>query len=108
MGMMQDSIIVAANATSLNQLNGQLYEFQQAGAPVQLLATGSATGLRVSLLAALPVVNDQAIGLLNRFPIIPDDRIWQGRVQRACRLVLTFRNPTAGALTAFWRVDTMD
>lgn len=108
MGMMQDSISVAANAVSANVLNGQLYEFQQQGAPVQLLATGSATGLRCSLIAAVPVVNDQAIGLLNRFPIVPDDRIWQGRCRAACRLVLTFRNTTAGALTAFWRVDTMD
>jgi hypothetical protein len=108
MGMMQDSVVVAANAVSANQLNGQLYEFQPAGAPVQLLATGSATGLRCSMLAAVPVVNDQAIGLLNRFPIIPDDRIWMGRVKANCRLVLTFRNPTAGALTAFWRVDTQD
>lgn len=108
MGMMQDSIIVAANATSPNQLVGQLYEFQRAGAPLQLLATGSATGLRVTLLAAMPVVNDQAIGLQNRFPIIPDDRVWQGRTRADCRLVLTFRNPTAAPLTAFWRVDTMD
>jgi len=108
MGMMQDSISVAANAVSANVLNGQLYEFQRAGAPVQLLTTGSATGLRVSLIAAVPVVNDQAIGLLNRFPVVPDDRVWQGRVRADCRLVLTFRNTTAGALTAFWRVDTMD
>lgn len=108
MGMMQDSISVAANAVSANVLNGQLYEFQQQGAPVQLLSTGSATGLRVSLIAAVPVVNDQAIGLLNRFPIVPDDRIWQGRCRAACRLVLTFRNTTGAALTAFWRVDTMD
>ena len=108
MGMMQDSVSVAANGTSLNVLNGQLYEFQAAGAPVQFMATGSAIGLRTSLLAALPVVNDQAIGLLNRFPIIPDDRVWMGQCARACRLVLTFRNTTGAALTAFWRIDTMD
>lgn len=108
MGMMQDSISVPANGTSLNQLNGQLYEFQQSGAPLQLLATGSAIGLRVTLLAGVPVVNDQAIGLLNRFPVIPDDRIWQGRMRTAGRVVLTFRNTTGAALTAFWRVDTAD
>ena len=108
MGMMQDSISVAANATSANQALGQLFEFQQAGAPLQLLATGSATGLRVTFLGGLPLVNDQAIGLLNRFPVIPDDRIWQGRLRLAARLVLTFRNPTGAALTAFWRIDTAD
>lgn len=108
MGMMQDSVSVASNSVSPNQVLGQLFEFQRQGSPLQLLATGSATGLRVSLLAGMPVVNDQAIGLLNRFPIIPDDRIWQGRCATDCRIVLTFRNPTAGALTAFWRIDTMD
>ena len=108
MGMKQDSILVAANAVSTNQLAGQLYEFQPAGAPVQLLSTGSATGLRVTFVAGVPVVNDQAIGLQNRFPIIPDDRVWQGRVRVNCRLFLTFRNTTAGSLTAFWRVDTAD
>jgi hypothetical protein len=49
-------------------------------------------------------MNDQAINLQNRFPIIPDDIIYQGQV-RACRLVLTARNTTAGALTFFWRMD---
>jgi hypothetical protein len=108
MGLMQDSISVAANSVSTNQLTGQLYEFQGAGAPVQLLTTGSATGLRVTFIAGTPLVNDQAIGLLNRFPIVPDDRVWQGRIRIASRLFLTFRNSTGGALTAFWRVDTAD
>jgi hypothetical protein len=34
--------------------------------------------------------------------------VWMGRCKANCRLVLTFRNSTAGALTAFWRVDTQD
>jgi hypothetical protein len=108
MGLMQDSVVVAANAVSTNQLAGQLYEFQSVGAPVQLLATGSATGLRVTFICGTPLVNDQAIGLQNRFPVVPDDRIWQGRVRMTARLFLNFRNSTAGALTAFWRVDTAD
>ena len=35
---------------------------------------------------------------------LDDDIIYTGQV-RACRLVLTARNTTAGALTFFWRVD---
>jgi hypothetical protein len=104
MPTMQDSISVAANAVSTNQLAGQLYEFVPTGTQVVLSGTGSATGLRTTLIANVPVINDQAINLQNRFPIIPDDILFTGRV-RACRLVLTFRNTTAGALTAFWRVD---
>jgi hypothetical protein len=104
MPTMQDSVSVAANSVSTNVLSGQLYEFVPNGTSVQLACTGSATGLRSTLIANIPVMNDQAIGLQNRFPLIPDDIVYAGRV-RACRLVLTSRNTTAGALTFFWRVD---
>jgi hypothetical protein len=101
---MQDSVSVAANSVSANVLAGQLYEFVQTGTNIVLSLTGSATGLRTTFIANVPLLNDQAIGLQNRFPIIPDDVIFQGRVRQA-RLVLTARNTTAGALTFFWRVD---
>lgn len=101
---MQDSVSVGANAVSSNVLSGQLYEFVPNGTRVALSCTGSATGLRVTLIANIPVINDQAINLQNRFPIIPDDIVYTGTV-RACRLVLTARNTTAGAITFFWRVD---
>lgn len=105
MPMMQDSVSVAANAVSANLLAGQLYEFVQAGRPIRLSGTGSATGLRVTLLIGMAIINDQAIGLQNRFPLIPDDVIHTGRAPVSGRMVLTFRNTTAGALTAFWRID---
>jgi hypothetical protein len=101
---MQDSVSVAANSVSSNVLAGQLYEFVPSGTKVTLSCTGSATGLRSTLIANVPVMNDQAINLQNRFPIIPDDIIYSG-VVRACRLFLTARNTTGGALTFFWRVD---
>jgi hypothetical protein len=104
MPTMQDSVSVPANAVISNVLAGQLYEFVPNGTQVVLALTGSATGLRSTLIANIPVMNDQAINLQNRFPIIPDDIIYSGRV-RACRLVLTARNTTAGALTFFWRID---
>lgn len=104
MPTMQDSVSVAANSVSTNVLAGQLYEFVPTGTLITLSVTGSATGLRCTLIANIPVLNDQAINLQNRFPIIPDDVIYSGRV-RSCRLVLTARNTTGGALTFFWRVD---
>lgn len=105
MPMMQDSISVAANAVSANVLAGQLYEFVRQGQAIRLSGTGSATGLRVTLLIGMAIINDQAINLQNRFPLIPDDIIHTGRAPVSGRMVLTFRNTTAGALTAFWRVD---
>lgn len=104
MPTMQDSVSVAANGVSANQIAGQLYEFIPNGTKITLSCTGSATGLRTTLICNIPVIQDQAIGLQNRFPLIPDDVIYQGQV-RACRIFLTFRNTTAGALTAFWRID---
>jgi hypothetical protein len=101
---MQDSISVAANSISANVLAGQLYEFLPQGANMTVSATGSATGLRATLISSIPLINDQAINLQNRFPILPDDILSSGQVPGG-RTVLTFRNTTGAALTAFWRVD---
>lgn len=105
MPFMQDSVSVAANSVSTNVLAGRLYEFVGDGANITVSATGSATGLRSSFIAGgVQLINDEAIGLQNRFPLIPDDIMLNQRVP-AGRLLLSFRNSTAGALTAFWRVD---
>lgn len=102
---MQDSISVAANSLSANVLAGKLFEFVPAGANITLSGSGSAAGLRISFVASLvQLLNDEALSTANRFPLIPDDIILNQRVGNG-RLLLTFRNTTAGALTAFWRVD---
>lgn len=105
MPTMQDSVSVAANSVSTNQLAGQQYEFVPPGVNMTLSCAGSATGLRVTLVTGnVTLINDQAINLQNRFPIIPDDVIHSGPIPGG-RMILTFRNSTGGALTAFWRVD---
>jgi hypothetical protein len=104
MPLMQDSVSVAANAVSANVLAGQLYEFVNPGTLVTVSVTGSATGLRATFICGTPIINDQAINLQNRFPLIPDDLLTTGPVPGG-RMVLTARNTTAGALTFFWRVD---
>lgn len=104
MPTMQDSLSVAANSVSVNVLAGQLYEFVPSGLNVTVSCTGSATGLRTTFICGVPLINDQAINLQNRFPLIPDDIIHSGGVPGG-RMVLTFRNGTGGALTAFWRLD---
>lgn len=103
MPTMQDSISVAANSVSANVLAGQLYEFVPEG-DITVSCTGSATGLRTTLICGTPIIDDQAASLQNRYPIVPDDVIHSGYVPGG-RLILRFRNTTAGALTMFWRVD---
>lgn len=104
MPTMQDSVSVPANGVSANVLSGQLYEFLPPGVNVTLSVTGSANGIRATYIVGAPLINDQAINLQNRFPLIPDD-VLHGGPTPGGRQVLTFRNTTAGALTAFWRVD---
>lgn len=103
MPTMQDSVSVAANSVSANVLAGQLYEFVPS-INVTVSCTGSVTGLRTTFICGIPLINDQAINLQNRFPLIPDDIIHSGDVAGG-RMVLTFRNTTVGAIVAFWRVD---
>lgn len=106
MPTMQSSVSVAANDVSANVLAGELYEFLPGNAQVVVSATGAATGLNISLLAGgVALINDQAIGLQNRFPIIPDDIITQEIIPGGSRLLLKFRNTTGSAIVAFWRVD---
>jgi len=104
MPTMQDSVLVLSNSVSLNVLAGQLYEFVPAGLNVTVSCTGSATGLRTTFICGVPLINDQAINLQNRFPLIPDDIIHSGEVPGG-RMVLTSRNTSGGNLTFFWRVD---
>ena len=101
---MQDTVSVAANSLSANVLAGQLYEFVPPGANVTISVTGSAIGMRASFINGIPLINDQAMNLQNRFPIIPDDIMHSGEVPGG-RMLLNFRNTTAGPLTVFWRVD---
>jgi len=101
---MQDSISVAANSVSVNVLSGLLFEFTDGG-ELGVSCCGSATGLRATFIVGVPLCDDIAINLQNRFPILPDDIIFSGEVPPG-RMILRFRNTTAGALTAFWRVDS--
>lgn len=103
--MSGQGLSVAANATSTNQVSGQLYEFLQRPSSLVLAGTSSAVGINVTLLiGSIAVVNDQPISQANRFPVLPDDIV--SRIRNAVgRIVLTFRNTTGGALTLNWSVD---
>lgn len=104
--ILQDSLSVAANATSANVLSGQNGEFVQNPGAMALYATGSAIGLRVTMsVGGQLVIDDQAIGLQNRFPLVPDDFIGGAEGMQGDRIIVRFRNSTAGALTAFWRLE---
>jgi len=96
---------IAADATSTNLLTGDINEFLGRPSVVSLFCTGSAVGLNAQLLIGGEVViDDQPISDANRFPITPDDFLSRGGGLQGARLTLRFRNTTAGALTAEWRL----
>jgi hypothetical protein len=102
--MTGQAVSVAANAVSANQVAGQLFEFLDRPTRLLLAAASSAAGINCTLLVGgVAYVNDQPISQANRFPIIPDDVVTAERARG--RIVLTFRNTTAGALTVNWSLD---
>ncbi len=106
MPVLSGTVSVAANATSGNQVTGELYEFLGEASVVNLFAAGAATGLNATLLIGSEVtIDDQLAGHANRYPISPDDFLGRGGGLPGDRLVLRFRNTTGGAIVMFWRME---
>ena len=101
------SIAVGANQVSTNQVQGTLEEFITRPSYIRLASASSVTGMNGTLIVGRTALcNDQFISLANRFPIIPDDVVIEHSVNRG-RMILTFRNTTAGAITVNWFVDVV-
>jgi len=99
---------VAANTQNDNILAGKLHEFLVEHARIVVAATGSAAGLRLSLLVGgEAVVQDQEISSANRFPQLPQDFAAEGAGFPQDRIVIPIRNTTGGALTAQVTVDVI-
>jgi hypothetical protein len=93
------SVSIAANASTANLLAGLSYEFLGQPAHIVLAANAASTGIQGTFLVAngITVVDDQPIGTANRWPVLPDDILFEDDVP-AGRLLLRFRNTTAGAV----------
>lgn len=90
---------IAANATTVNLLAGLSYEFLPQDAHIVLGMVAAAVGLQATFLVAngLTVVDDTPMSNANRFPIIPDDIMFEDDVP-AGRLLLRIRNTTGAAV----------
>lgn len=108
---MQSSVSVAANSTNTNTLSGQRYErcpfdFALGG----LYLCGSALGLTGELnVGGRSITPPTSMNAQNRMPVVPDDSLieeWQAG--RGELIQLTIVNTTAGALTAFWRIELVE
>lgn len=94
------ALSVAANAKSAEQLQGTQLAFAPKTGGFSLYCAGSAAGLNATLILGNEVViDDQPISAANRFPVRPDDMLFQAGVAKGEQCRLFFRNTTGGALT---------
>lgn len=108
MAVMTDRQSVAANAVVANACSGKLHEFLPSRAMVRLYALGSAVGLNMTLqVAGVTILNDQEVGVGTAMPIVPDNFVCETPAPPGARVVLTYRNTTGGAITAYSRVDVI-
>lgn len=111
MARMSSSISVPANSTVANVVAGLLHEFVARPSAMRVGASSAATGVNGTALVSGPsgqkiLMNDQLVPFTNRYPQIPEDVVVQGTVPPG-RVVLTFRNTTAGAIVVNWFVDVV-
>jgi len=108
MPVMTDRQSVAANTTIANALTGKTDEFLRMRSVVKLFATASAVGMQYSLIVGGQVsIEDQEVNAQNRMPIIPDDFVVAAGGLIGDRVVVKLHNTTAGAITAFTRVEVL-
>jgi hypothetical protein len=101
------AISVGANAVSSNQVSGTLEEFITRPSYIRLAAAQSATGLNATLVVGrTALLNDQGLAVIGTSVVLPDSVVVEHAVNRG-RQILTFRNTTAGALTATWLIDVV-
>jgi hypothetical protein len=98
---------VGANATSSNQITGNLEEFITRPTYIRLAEANSAAGLNSSFVVGRTMLkNDQSVSAVAAAIILPDHVALEHGVNKG-RMVLTARNTTAGALTYSWLLDVI-
>lgn len=97
---------VAANAKVNGVFSGQLHEYVQESSIVRIFATASAVGLNINVnVGGETIVSDQEVNAQNRMPLRPDDLVNEISALPGDRIIVDWRNTTAGALTGFVTVD---
>lgn len=91
---------VAAGATVENILSGSAFEFARQNSLVSIGIAQSATGGFATIQSGGDVVAEEfSVPIKTTFPIIPDEMYFSDVAAQGDRLVVRYRNPTAGALT---------
>jgi len=108
MEVMTDRQSVGANASVANAVSGKIHEFLSRPSKVRFYGAASAVGLNFSTLVGnRTFLQDQEVSAQNRMPIVPDDFICEAAGKTGDRIVVSYRNTTGGAITAFLRVEVI-
>jgi len=108
MNLMTDRQSVAANGSVNNALSGKLHEFVTRPSKIRIYGSASAVGLNMSaLVGGQSFMQDQEVNAQNRMPIVPDDIMAEAGARAGDRLLVSYRNTTGGAITAFLRVEVI-
>lgn len=107
---MDVQVSIAANSTNENVLSSQLFRTAPVTGLLRLLETGSAAGLRRSLIVGgQTIVQRGYVNAQNRIPVDPDDQAVKGvAVMEGQEIFLMVENTTAGALTYTARLEIDD
>jgi len=108
-GVIQKEVSVAAGAVNDNLLNGSAFEYLRAPAIISFAVVSSATGAFVTIQAGPSIILEESpASLKTTMPVVPDDFLYTAAGAPGDRLVVRYRNPTAGALTARCVVQITD
>lgn len=100
MPVIQIETAVAAGAVNNNLVAGSAFEFARTRSLVSIGLTQSATGGFATIQSGADVIAEEfSPVILTRFPVIPDEMYYTDLMEAGDRLVLRYRNPTAGSLT---------
>jgi hypothetical protein len=100
MPVIMRELSVAAGAVNENILAGSAFEFARQNSLVSIGIHQSATGGYATINSGADVVAEEfAPPVAAVYPIIPDNMYFSDVAAAGDRLVIRYRNPTAGALT---------
>lgn len=99
--VIQKETSVAAGAVNDNLVSGSAFEYARVPSIVSLGCVASATGAFLTVQAGPTIVLEESpAAIKTSMPIVPDDFLYTAAMAAGDRLVIRFRNPTAGAITA--------
>lgn len=98
---------VAAGAVNSNLVSGSAFEFARTRQIVSLGVVQSATGGFATITSGPDVIAEEfSVPILTTYPILPDNMYFTDYMEAGDRLVIRYRNPTAGALIVRALVQT--